>query len=583
MMSTVRRPYVLLLTAMLLLATLAPGAAPAAGGQPPDLPGSPLPGTGGPWVVRAYYDDRQMVDALAAVLEPWEVHHDEGWLLIDAGPREIQVLLDLGFRLELDAVRTAELVAPRVPLEGQLAGIPGYPCYRTVEETYASAAALAAAHPGLVTWTDVGDSWEKATSTEPDLPGYDLWVLRLTNSALPGPKPKLFLLASIHAREYAPAELATRFAEHLVGSYGLDADVTWLLDHHEVHLVLQGNPDGRKIAEGGTLWRKNTDNDDGCTDPNRWGTDLNRNYEFAWGCCGGSSSDPCRETYRGPVSASEPETATVQAYVRAQYPDQRLPDLAAAAPVTATGVFVDLHSYGELVLWPWGFTETQAPNGAALQTLGRKMAYWNSYTPEQASEMYFTDGTTDDFAYGDLGLAGYTIEVGSKFFEDCTRFEGEILPDNLPALIYAAKAARTPYQTPAGPDVRDISLVPATPDRASTIEVLATLDDTRYSAANGVEPVQSITAGELYVDVPPWVEDAITIPQALLPVDGTFDTSVEAVQASVSTAGLAPGRHVLYLRGRDADGHWGAFSAIFLDIAGYTLHLPLVGQQSTAE
>ncbi len=77
--------------------------------------------------------------------------------------------------------------------------------------------------------------------------GYDMMVLRLTNSAITGDKPKLFITASLHAREYARS--ATRFAEHLVNGYGIDADATWILDHHEIHLMLQANPDGRKEAE----------------------------------------------------------------------------------------------------------------------------------------------------------------------------------------------------------------------------------------------------------------------------------------------------------------------------------------------
>ena len=40
----------------------------------------------------------------------------------------------------------------------------------------------------------------------------------------------------------------TRFAEQLVAGYGVEADATWLLDFHEIHLLLQTNPDGRKQA-----------------------------------------------------------------------------------------------------------------------------------------------------------------------------------------------------------------------------------------------------------------------------------------------------------------------------------------------
>ena len=41
----------------------------------------------------------------------------------------------------------------------------------------------------------------------------------------------------------------------------------------------------------------------------------------------------------------------------------------------------------ELVLWPWGFTSTVAPNGAALTTLGRKFAWFNGYEP-QVGQLY---------------------------------------------------------------------------------------------------------------------------------------------------------------------------------------------------
>ena len=58
-------------------------------------------------------------------------------------------------------------------------------------------------------------------------------------------------MSAIHAREYATAELITRFAEYLVENYGTDPDITWLLDYNEIHLLLQANPDGRKHAETG--------------------------------------------------------------------------------------------------------------------------------------------------------------------------------------------------------------------------------------------------------------------------------------------------------------------------------------------
>src|SRR5258707_1090835 len=95
-----------------------------------------------------------------------------------------------GIRVEVDQARTALLNQPMLRLESQAGGIPGFPCYRTVEETYASLASLAMAYPNLATWLDVGDSWDKVTPG--GAPGYDLNVLVLTNKARTGPKPTFF-------------------------------------------------------------------------------------------------------------------------------------------------------------------------------------------------------------------------------------------------------------------------------------------------------------------------------------------------------------------------------------------------------
>jgi hypothetical protein len=301
-------------------------------------------------VVRAHYADRQLVNELAAWIEPWEVHHDRGYLVVAVDRAGYERMLAAGFRLEIDWELTDELNRPRLMLSGQVSGIPGYPCYRTVEETFATAQAIATMHPALAAWIDVGDSWEK---TEPDgEPGYDMMVLRLTNSAVPGPKPKMFVMTSVHAREYAPAELGTRFAEYLVDNYDSDPDATWLLDYHEIHLLLQANPDGRKHAEAGLSWRKNTNGSYCSPTSNYRGADLNRNFPFQWNCCGGSSSLECSELYRGPSAASEPETQAIRDYVRAEFPDQRDDVLSDPAPDDAMGVFLDIHTYGELVLWP---------------------------------------------------------------------------------------------------------------------------------------------------------------------------------------------------------------------------------------
>lgn len=515
----------------------------------------------GVFVVRVYYRAAEEIRLLAGY-DLFEYNNrEEQYVLVAVDRVGFKKLQGLGFRVALDPAETANFTPARA-LPGQAEGIPGYACYRTVEETFATAEAIVAANPTLATWIDAGDSWERSVG---QADGYDMRVLVLTNSAVAGPKPKFLVTASIHAREYAPAELITRFAEYLADNYGTDADATWLLDHHEIHLLLQTNPDGRKEAETGISWRKNTnENYCGATSSNR-GADLNRNFSFYWNACAGCSSGvPCDPTYRGPTAASEPETQAVQSYLRAIFPDQRDAALAAAAPDDATGLYLDVHSYSELVLWPWGFTADAAPNGPALQTLGRKFAYFDSYTPQQAYQLYGTDGTTDDFAYGELGVAAYTFELGTAFFQDCTTFENTIVPAHLPALIYAAKVARTPYLTPAGPDALAVTVSPAAVTAGGRATLTAALDDTRYNTTNGAEPTQAIAAAEYYIDTPPWQTGAVAAPLAA--TDGGFNSSIENVTAVLETGCLSAGRHILYVRGRDAEGAWGAFSATFLTV-----------------
>jgi carboxypeptidase T len=449
------------------------------------------------------------------------------------------------------------LILPR----SAAATIPGYPCYLTVEETYAVANSIATHYPTLAAWTDIGDSWEKTASGGD--PGYDIMVLSLTNSAVAGTKPAMFVMSSFSGRDYAPAELNTRFAQYLVGQYGIDPDVTWILDHNEIHLLLQANPDGRKKAEAGVNWTKNTNENYCSPTPDYRGASLDNNFSFQWGCCGGSSGNVCDETYRGPSAASEPEVQAVENYLAAIFVDQRVANLSSPAPSDTPGLFVDLQSYGQQVLWPWSFSSSAAPNGSALQTLGRKLAIFNGYLPQQSSPQ---DGTALDHAYGELGTASVRMEIGTEYFQSCPAFESTILPDNLDALLFAARVLRDPYRSPSGPEAISISLSRANASIGESVTLSATLDDTRFNNDNGTEPSQVITAARYYVNTPSWVSSPAPAALPMSAVDGSFDSKLEVIQAEIDTSVLGAGRHTIFLQGEDSSGNWGPVAAVFLEL-----------------
>ena len=501
-------------------------------------------------VVRVYYPDditrnRILISFESALLE---TRYEEGYHLIEATQADVDKLEAVGLTVKEDLFY-------RPPVRR----LPGYSCYETVEETFAVAQGLTSSHPDLAEWTDIGDSWEK----EAGLGGYDIMALKLTNSSEGADKPRVLLTCALHAREYTTAALCLDFAEYLVAGYDSNPDATWLLDHHEIHLVLQANPDGRKKAESGLLWRKNTNQAYcGVTSVFR-GADLNRNFPFQWDCCGGSSGNACANDFRGASAASEPEVSALVDYARSLFPDQKGPDPSDPVPSDASGIAIDVHSYGELWLWPWGHTLEPAPNADALQTLGRKLAYWNGYWPGQAVGLYPTDGASDDFFYGDLGIAAFTLELGTDFFESCSVYETEIMPNTLPSLIYAAKVARTPYQTPAGPDIVSVMSESSTILWGEPFALTVEADDSRYNGVNGAEATQNLIGGEYYIDVPPW-DGGVAL--AMSPADGAFDSSYEVMSASLATEALSLGRHIVFVRARDADGNWGAMGSVFVTL-----------------
>lgn len=442
-------------------------------------------------------------------------------------------------------------------------GIPSFPCYRTVDETYADLDALAAAHPNLAQWIDIGDSWEKQQF---GTIGDDIRALVLGRTDLPvdDDGPLLVIIAAMHARELTTAESATRFAEALVNGYGVDADATWLLDHGRIHIVPQLNPDGRREAEGGASWRKNT-NTNFCGGFNP-GVDLNRNSSFFWGGSG-SSGSTCAENFRGDIAASEPETQAIEAYLAQVLPDQRGSGLADPAPSDARGIFISIHSFSELILFPWEATTDDAPNAAQLARLGRKFGFYTGYDVCQDC-LGTAAGTTVDEAYGRYGVAGYTFELGTTFFQDCADYEADIAPVVADALRYAAKASRRPYQTPAGPESLDLQLTPATVSAPGiAVALTATADDNRFfSGGFGTEPVEGVGGAWFSVGVPPWDPAAVLTPMQA--VDGAFGDASEALEATVSTSGLAPGRYPVFVVAEDALGQRGVTSAIFLQVGG---------------
>ena len=562
------------------------------------------------WVVEAHYPDQAALQRAARHFEHVILDKKRNVLRVDTTDQGIATLETEGLTVTIDQAATARLrefysKATLAASRGLgLNGIPGYECFRTVEETYQTMDDLAANNPDIAAVDDLGPAWQK---TQDPTQGYEMYAMHITNFATLAAdpdRPKMAVYFSIHAREYTPAEIGTRFAEWLVDNYGSDPEATWLVDHNDFHLILQANPEARKEAEQQIYHRKNMDDAFGninqCGDDefSQFGVDLNRNFPWHWNILlgGGSDDDSCSQTFHGPYETGsdhnlhiqgtpEPETTHLFSYVAGTcdtdgnctgglFADHRngpmdptnpSGDGGDAAPDDTSGVFIDMHSNAALVLWPWGDTVTDSPNVTALTTLGRRMAYFNGYTPEQSNELYFTDGTTDDSMYGLLGVAAFTIETnGFDFFEDCATFEGNTAPTNLDALRYTARTLHAPYLLPAGPDTIQVTASPDLVIAGDTLNVQANLDSSRFNNSNGTQPVHNIASALAYLDALPW--DGTDPGTALQASDGAFDSSAEVAIGAISTTGLASGRHFVYVQATDVSSNAGTPNAAFFDV-----------------
>ena len=532
-------------------------------------PTTQMPQGNGPWVVRAYYASERSFEALLQRAAPWQVDRDARVLIIEVNDRsEYQQLLDEGFRVAIDAERTTAYTHPAQREPGQVNGIGGYACYRTVEESLSSAQQLVAAHGAIAELVDIGDSWKKRQNAAL---GYDLWALRLTNRAITGVKPVHYLQGGLHAREYATAETVLRYGEWLAAQYGVNPDVTWILDHQEVVILFQGNPDGRKVAEISTTraQRKNRNENFCPTGSTTLGVDLNRNFPFDWGGLG-SSGTVCGETFRGPSAASEFESQSIIAYLRQIFPDQRAEnpgiDLTTPVSLDATGIYMDVHSNAGTTWWPWGNVNgVLAPNATQLQTLGRKISYYNGLTPEQSNAGGAIGGATDDFTFGTLGVAAFTIEMdGNDFWPSCTTYVNTLLQPTLDGFFVASKLARAPYRWAAGPELINVSATPTPVSSTGTVTIRARAEDARFNNTVGTEPAQAVTSVALYL-LPPWQAGVTPVAQ-LQPTDGAFNTNAENAFVDIPASALSPGRQLLYLRATDAAGNQGPVAAVFVTV-----------------
>jgi len=356
-----------------------------------------------------------------------EVHADG--VVVTATAREARAIAALGYQVQpLD-----EVGAQVLP--------PGFEAYHDYAEMNAEIAQAVTDHPAILQRRVIGTSFQ----------GREIVALRISdNVAAEEGEPEVLFTASQHAREVLTVEMALRILQRYTDGYGTDPQITQAVNNRVIWIIPNVNPDGTeydKTTTGFRSWRKNRQPNAGSS---AVGTDLNRNWDFNWGCCGGSSGTTSSETYRGPSPASAPEVQTVASFVNSRV-------IGGRQRITA---HIDWHTYGELVLWPYGYTFNDTAPGLnatdqqAFAALGTAMANTNGYTPQQASDLYITDGSIDDWMWGRHRIFSYTFEMfpvsGQGGFYPDDAFIGRETSRNDAAVSLFLDYADCPYRITGG-------------------------------------------------------------------------------------------------------------------------------------
>ena len=400
-------------------------------------PGRPLSGSAGPIMqARVYFDDVRTLGQLgdlAGELDvcTWVKDKLGGYLVINTDAAQLEqiraagLLVDVTYQdirqkfHEMTGVRAGDLDAGR-----------DFGYFLTYYEMQDSLQKLATIYPSICLRTSAGLSYQ----------GREMWVLKISDNVdTTENEPASFFNGATHAREPLSTHCCVDFATKLLSEYGSDSVSTWLVNNREIYIVPVMNPDGYvyNSDSGGAFsdWRKNRR----MPVPPDTGVDLNRNYGYKWGYDNyGSSRRAWSGTYRGPSPFSEPETQIIRDFLAVYQPHNCM----------------DLHTFGQYNMYPWGYANVQPPDLAVLEEVVDTFQVNNHYpmgnTGQVYAAIYPCNGISVDWEYSDTAgkfvTYAFTCELGIEDFWygwNKPAYVDSEVNKNIPNLYYLTRVAGT--------------------------------------------------------------------------------------------------------------------------------------------
>jgi len=291
----------------------------------------------------------------------------------------------LKYRLIVDDIQ--KLIDLERYMQDEAAADDFFSAYRSYDEFVQFINDIASQYPSLATKVNLGKTVE----------GRDILGWRITSSKMSS-KKGIFYNGCQHAREWISPMTVAYIANEFVTKYGNDSSITSIVDNFEWTIIPIVNADGYVYTQTDRMWRKNRRKNNTC-----YGVDTNRNWGFHWNE-GGSSNNPCSDTYAGPSAFSEPEITALRDYLNGK---------------TNVAGFIDFHSYGQLYMNPWGYSTSDCADNAVQESLA-KQSVADVYKVHQqtyeygpiAQILYIASGSSTDWAYGSRNITySYGIEL----------------------------------------------------------------------------------------------------------------------------------------------------------------------------
>ncbi|KFO18335.1 carboxypeptidase O [Fukomys damarensis] len=294
----------------------------------------------------------------------------------------------LGYDRSL-ALHGKQVMATTVSL-GKSLEIYSYTKYHSMAEIYEWMSQVSEKFAEVVTQHFLGMTYESR-------PMYYLKISQPSSS----PKKIIWMDCGIHAREWIAPAFCQWFVKEVLQNYKDNSRISVFLKNLDFYVLPVLNIDGYIYTwTTDRLWRKSRSSHNNGT---CFGSDLNRNFNISW-CSTGASNDCQSITFCGTGPKSEPETKAVADLIESKKED--------------IVCFLTIHSYGQLILVPYGYTTNKSSNHEELIRVGQKAANalkakhgTNYRVGSSADILYPTSGSSRDWAR-DIGIPfSYTFEL----------------------------------------------------------------------------------------------------------------------------------------------------------------------------